>query len=464
MAVSRSTQPQSDTRPALPAPAGLLFGRQDELRALARLLSEPGPVTLTGLGGSGKTALALRLAHDLSAAFAGRVWWCDLSPLTDPALVPYTVAAALGLADSQAPIEAAQRFIGAAPGLLVLDNCEHVAAAAADLLHALMTACPGLRALATSLQPLGTPGEQTWRLGSLPVPAPNASLDQAGYTRLAEQPAIALFVARAKASAPAFELNERNAPLIAGICRRLEGLPLAIELAAARAGILSLEQILSHLDNSLALLDRAQPLAGGAARHRALRATLAWGYHLLTPDEQCLFRSLSVFSGSFTLESAAGVARAFAPTDIADSIRLDLLSGLVDKSMLVVIDLPARGLARYRMLEPVRIYARELLEAAGEGPATRDRQLDWAVALAETLAPQLIGAQAGAAITQVEADYDTLRAALRWSITSRQIEPGMRLAATLFRFWFNRGPLSEGRAWAEELLNAHIITNGASES
>lgn len=404
-------------------------------------LSEARLVTLTGAGGSGKTRLALHVAGSLAPRFTAGAWWCDLGPISDPAFVPQAVASALGLADVvRSPLAALTATIGPTPRLLVLDACEHLTVAVAALADALLRGCPGLRVLATSLQPLGVPGEQVWPVPPLPLPPTNLP-----PARLAEHPAVALFVARAMAAVPDFRLTVENAPLIAAICRRLEGLPLAIELAAAWSAVLGPEQIERRLTEGLAMPERG-PAAGATGRARTLTATLARGYNLLTTDEQRLFPCLSVFPGDFTLAMAAAVAGEDEETALAP------LAGLAHKSMVVVADLPARGPARYRLLEPVRIYARELLEEAGEGPTARDRHLDWATRLAEAAAGAPLGPISGEAMVRLTAEYDGLRAAMRWAVTTRQVEAGLRLVVALFRFWFNRGPLAEGRGWADELL------------
>lgn len=431
--------------PSAPTP---LIGRRREARAVQARLAEARLVTLTGAGGSGKTRLALHVATALAPRFAGGAWWCDLGPVSDPAFVPQTVAAALGVADTAgSPLAALTATIGPTPRLLVLDGCEHLTSAVAALADALLRGCPGLRILATSLQPLGVPGEQVWPVP--PLPLPPGDLPPA---RLAEHPAVALFVARAAAVAPGFCLTDENAPLIVAICRRLDGLPLAIELAAAWAGLLSLEQIERRLAEGLAVLGRGPATT---VQQRTLTATLAWGYSLLTADEQHLFRCLSVFSGGFTLEAAAVVAGA------DEDATLEPLAGLVRKSMVAVADLPARGPARYRLLEPVRAYARELLEEAGEGPTARSRHLGWAVALAEEAASRPLGPIGGEAMARLAAEYDGLRAALRWAVTARQVEAGLRLAVALFRFWFQQGPLGEGRGWADELLHLPEVADAA---
>ncbi|MCS6888465.1 MAG: tetratricopeptide repeat protein [Chloroflexus sp.] len=430
---------------APPAPPRL-FGRQRHARTLQARLSEARLVTLTGAGGSGKTHLALHVIHTLAARFPGGVWWCDLGPVADPAFVPYAVATAFGMADATESLAALMARIGPLPQVLVLDGCEHLITAVAGLVEGLLRGCAGLRILATSLQPLGVAGEVVYPLPPLPLPPDDLPLAQ-----LAAHPAIALFTARATAVNPSFRLTPEHAPLIISICRRLDGLPLAIELAAARAGLLSLEQIDRYLATSLAVLDN-QPARGSAARQRALGATLTWGYSLLTTAEQRLFRSLAVFPGSFTLEAAAAIASE------SESDTITLLAGLVRKSMVVVTELPARGSARYRLLEPVRLFAREQLDNAGETALTRDRHLAWAIALAEGASTQPLGPITGAAMARLAAEYDNLRAALRWAITTRQVVVGLRFVVALFRFWFNRGPLGEARHWADEVLHLPEIT------
>ncbi|OAN48467.1 hypothetical protein A6A03_07735 [Chloroflexus islandicus] len=422
--------------PNLP-PAPRLFGRQRHVHAIQALLSETRLVTITGAGGSGKSHLALHIAHSLMARFPDGVWWCELGPVADPSLAPYAVTTALGITEvTSSPITALIGRIGSLPCVLVVDGCEHLTTAIAGLVETLLRHCPGLHILATSLQPLGAAGEQLYPLPPLPPPP-----DDLPLSRLAAQPAVALFVARATAVAPAFRLTAENAPLIASLCRRLDGLPLAIELAAARAGLLSLAQLEHYVTESLAVLG-----SDSDAPRRTLTATLTWGYRLLSDAEQHLFRRLAVFPGSFTLAAAAAMAGASEP------VVLETLAGLVRKSMVVVSNLPAQGVARYRLLEPVRLFARDRLDEAGEMAIMRDRHLRWVLQLVEAASDQPLGPISGAAIARLAAEYDNLRAALRWVITSQQGEAGLRLIVALFRFWFQRGPLGEARHWIGEIL------------
>lgn len=428
-----------------------LIGRHRELRALAGRLGEARLVTLTGVGGSGKTLLALHAAQAARPRFPGGVWLCALGPVTDPALVPVSVATSLGVRSSVAdePLTYLASFFGGPAALLILDSCEHVLAAVAGLADALLERCPALALLATSLRPLGLPTEQRWPVGPLAAPP----RDDASASRIGAHPAVALFVARARASLPDFQLTDENAALVASICRRTAGLPLAIELAAARVGTLALEQIDQRLAGDMALLGRAgqRPFTRAAddRRHQTMRTTLAWGYALLGADEQRLLRMLSVFPSQFPL---TGVEALWC-MEPADRPLPDLVAGLVETGFVTTDSLPAYGEARYRLLDPVRHFAREELEQSGEAPAIRDRQLVWALSLAEALAPQLLGAGAEQAVIRLEQEYDSLRTALRWSISARRREAGMRLVSALFRFWFSHSAISEGRAWAEELLN-----------
>lgn len=423
--------------PNLP-PAPRLFGRQRHVHAIQALLSETRLVTITGAGGSGKTHLALHIAHSLMARFPDGVWWCELGPVSDPLLTPYTVTTALGITDvTSSPIAALISRIGSLSSVLLLDGCEHLTTAVAELAATLLRHCPNLRILATSLQPLGVTNEHLYPLPPLPLPPDGLPL-----TRLASHPAVALFVARATAVVPAFRLTVENAPLIASLCRRLDGLPLAIELAAARAGLLSLAQLDHYVAESLAVLGSDSD----SAQHRTLTATLAWGYSLLSDAEQQLFRRLAVFPSSFTLAAATSVAGASEP------VVLETLARLVRKSMVVVTELPTQGEARYRLLEPVRLFACDRLNDTGEMAAIRDHHLMWALELAEAASEQPLGPISGAAIARLAAEYDNLRAALRWVITSRQGEKGLRLIVALFRFWFQRGPLGEARHWIGQVL------------
>lgn len=387
----------------------------------------------------------------MRSRFPGSVWRCDLGPVADPALVPASVALSLGVRPSTADtfLTSLAAALDGPATLLVLNTCERVLAAVAHLVRVLLERCPNLVILAVSLQFLGLRAEQRWTLGPLATPP----LDDLSVARVGAYPAAALFVVRARAGLPDFQLTGENAALVASICRRTAGLPLAIEPAAARVGALSLEQIDQRLAADMALLggveqQRATHVADDR-RHWTMRATLAWGYALLDADERRLLRVLSVFPASFSL---SGI-EALWGGEPGDRSLPDLMAGLAETGFVVTDNLPAYGEARYRLLDLVRHFAREELERSGEAPAIRDWRLAWTLSLAETLAPQLLGARAAQAVARLELEYDSLRSALRWLILARRREAGMRLVHALFRFWFSYSAIGEGRAWAEELLN-----------
>ncbi len=458
--VGAATPPSLLHIPPLPVSLTTFIGREREVSALRDRLLDPHTrlLTLTGPGGTGKTRLALEVAALARAAFPDGVAFVPLAALTDPTLVLSTIARTLGLVESEAagrtPVETLAAALAGLRLLLLLDNLEQVAAAASQITEVL-TAAPGVMALATSRTRLNVRGERVAPVPPLGVPDPAASLRVDDLPRF---DAVRLFVERARDTRPDFALTERNAAPVAAICARLDGLPLAIELAAARIRHLPPAALLRRLDGSLALLtDGPRDLPG---RQQSLHETITWSYALLEEDGQTLFRRLSIFVGGCTPAAAAAVCRAVdgAPPDGDRREGLppdgDLLAGLVrlaDQSMLAVTE-QADGEPRFALLETMRVYALEQREAAGEDDALRRAHAAWRLALAEEAEPALTGADQDMWLERLEREHDNLRAALRWLRESDDGEAGLRLAAALWRFWHVRGHIGEGRAWLEELL------------
>jgi predicted ATPase/DNA-binding XRE family transcriptional regulator len=429
----------------LPRPATRLVGRDRELAQLRDLLigGEARLVTLTGPGGVGKTRLALAAAEELAARFGDGATFVSLAPIRDAALVVPTIAAALGLRESGGrPIEERlPEFLGAAELLLVLDNFEQVVAAAPDVAR-LLAAAPGVTALVTSRVVLRLSGEQEFPVA--PFAAPDPELGSNLPALLANE-AVTLFVLRSRSVKPDFALTEANAAAVAAVCARLDGLPLAIELAAARSKVLQPEGLLARLDRRLHVLTggaRDQPV-----RQQTIRDTVGWSYDLLTLEEQSLFNRLAVFAGGFTLEGGAAVMGGASPAFV-----LDLISSLVDKSLLV--SLPAvAGEPRFGMLETVREFGLERLEAAAELGSARDDHATYFLELAEKAWPAF-RERAGQEpwLERLEAERANLREALAWLDERGEVGALVRLAGALFWFWYIRGPLVEGRSWLERSL------------
>ncbi len=424
-------------------------GRDRERDELARLLADPVRrlLTLVGPGGIGKTRLGLQVAAELLPLHPDGVWLVQLADLSEPALVLQAVASELNVREQpDRPLLETLAFrLGPMHILLVLDNCEHLLDSCARLAHSLLAACPGLRILATSREPLHVAGEVSWLVPPLSLPdvkdLPSVE-DLAGYE------AIQLFVDRAQAVVPSFTVTSGNAPTIVQICHRLDGLPLAIELAAARVKVLSVVQIATRLDERFRLLvtsGRMHP-----TRQQTLKATLDWSHHLLSEQERLLFRRLAVFAGDFGLEGMEAVCSGRE----ADPVEtLDLLAGLVDKSLVVVEQKDGQE-RRYRLLETVRQYGLEKLRASGEEAQVGDAHLTWCLGLAEQSEPYLWGAAEAASLARLELEQDNLRAALQWSLEKGRTEENLRLAAKLAWYWYVRAHLREGRHWLEQALAA----------
>jgi non-specific serine/threonine protein kinase len=430
----------------LPPPRTPLIGRASEVAALRDLIArgETRLVTLTGVGGCGKTRLALQVAADLAGHFPGGAWLVELAPIADPALVSQALAAALGLQETAGVslLDLALRRLQRQPLLLVLDNCEHLVDACAALVERLLAACPALHILATSREPLQLAGERQWRVPPLATPDPH---DDDALANLAGYPAVQLFLARALDVVSTFHLTSATAPAVARICAHLSGLPLAVELAAARVRVLTVAQILDRLDDALRLLtggSRAAP-----TRQQTLRATLDWSYALLSPSEQAVFARLAVFAGGSDLDAAEAVCAGAA---VPSADMLDLLTRLVDKSLVLVEE--GAAAARYRLLEPVRQYALERLAASGDDERTRARHAAYYLALAEQAAPALRGPAQVAWLDRLDCEQDNLRAALRWAEAGGEAVAGLRLAVALAPFWDGRGQLTEGRRWLATFL------------
>jgi predicted ATPase/DNA-binding SARP family transcriptional activator/DNA-binding CsgD family transcriptional regulator len=429
----------------LPASLTSFVGRESALLEVKRLLAMTRLLTLTGAGGSGKTRLALEVGRELASTYADGVWLAELAALSDPTLMPRAVAAALGVREQ--PDRSVTRtlcnHLGSRQTLLVLDNCEHLVDAAAHFVKDLLCACPNLRVLASSREPLGLSGETIWPVPTLSLPDPEAEIS---VEALMGAEAVRLFVDRARSRLPGFELTQENARSVATICRELDGLPLAIELSTARMGALAVEQITERLEDSLKLLTGGDRTV--APRHQTLRATLDWSYELLSEPERRLFGRLSVFAGGWTLEAAEAVG---AGEGIEEGEVLDHLSRLVNTSM-VVIEVAEDGGLRYGMLEPVRQYGQELLAASGEADPVRRRHASWYFELAKEVEPWLRGARQEVWLQHLEREYGNLRAALGWALERGETELGLWFGGALGEFWYLSGHLSEGRRWLEAAL------------
>lgn len=436
------------------SPLTSFIGRRQEIVAVKQLLAQARLLTLTGAGGCGKTRLAVQTALELAEAdvFVDGVWWIELASLSDATFVPQSVARALGVsgAPDQPLIETLASFLKTRHLLLVIDNCEHLLKACAQLVETMLLAAPDVRILATSREPLAVAGETIWLTPSLSTPDPeHLSRPPADLlSDLAEYDAIHLFVERAASVRPTFALTRHNAAAVTRTCHRLDGIPLAIELAAARVNVLTVDQIAARLDNCMTLLASGSRTAL-LPRHRTLRATIDWSHDLLPDEERTLFRRLSALAGGFTLEAAEAIC---AEGGLAHEEILDVLSHLVNKS-LVVAETEERSEARYRLLEPIRQYAWEQLVESGEEALVRERHLNWFLALAEQAEAEWRGPSQKALLDQLETEHDNLRAALEWSNTDEdKTEARLRLAGALSWFWNVRGYLSEGRRWLEDAL------------
>ena len=434
---------------ALPAQSTRLIGREAEVAAVDARLCDPAVrlLTITGPGGVGKTRLALAVANRARDAFPDGVVFVDLSPLRDAGLVLPTIARALGApeTDTRPPEERIAAAVGDRALLLVLDNFEQLLDTAPKL-PPLLAACPRLTLLVTSRAALRLRDEHAWPVPPLATPPSDSPGD---LPALAEVPAVTLFVARARERLPDFALTPDNAAAVAAICRRLEGLPLAIELAAGRLPLLPPAALLARLDHALAVL------AGGPRdapqRQRTLRATLDCSHDLLNDGERALFRRLAVFVGGWTLEAAEAVC--------ADEHDVDVVEGLavlVDHSLVRPLPDGPAGEPRFQMLETVREYAAEQLADDPQADVTRRRHAEFFLALAERTAPELHRAQQALVLGRLEAELDNLRAALRWTVGARMWEPGLRLAAALHWFWIIRGHLAEGQQWSDQLLGGAV--------
>ncbi len=477
-------------RTNLPAQLTSFIGREKEIAAVKQLIA-PSPllveqfrqeggkgregvrlVTLTGPGGTGKTRLSLQVGADLLASFPDGVWFIEFAPLADPALVPQTMTAALGMREEAGRplLDTLTNYLRAKTALLILDNCEHLVEALAQLAEILLQACPNLRLLASSRESLGISGETVYRVPSLSIP-------DARHTppieTLMEYEAVHLFIERAQTALPSFTVTKDNLPAIAQACSRLDGIPLAIELAAARVNMLKVEQIAERLD------DRFRLLTGGSRtalpRQQTLQALIDWSYDLLSQPERTLLLRLSVFASGWILETAEkvcsnkdegksqkdeasskdGVLHPLAPDRMSSFILhpldiLDLLTQLINKS-LVVVDAENEGETRYRLLETVRQYARQKLAETSEGPNIRDQHLAYFLDLAERAEPQFGRPQVVGWLKRLEAEADNLRVALEWSLNCN-VQAGLQLAGALIWFWEIRGYVSDGLNWLSQLL------------
>lgn len=422
----------------LPSQLTSFVGREAETAAVKEILLQPEVrlLTIFGSGGFGKTRLALKIAEDLIDEYPDGAWFVDLSPLTDPQLVPQALAGVLGLKEQPwRPLtELITENLHTKKLLIILDNCEHLAQASANLCQALLQKCKFARILATSREPLGVPGETLYPLPALSLPGPRS---QPLHEIVDQSEAVRLFAERAASAQPNFTLTSANAPAVAMICQRLDGIPLAIELAAARMRAFSVEQIAERIEDRFRLLSAGSRTS--LPRQHTLRALIDWSYNLLTEQERLLFLRLSVFQGGWTLEAAEATCSGAGldPYDI-----FDLLARLVDRS-LVVVDEQETG-RRHRLLETIRQYAAEALNEIGQQATWRDRHLNTYLAFADEAEPKLRSAEDIIWMDLVARDHDNLRQAIDWAIQTGNSQAALGLCADLYYFWFRRGHIQEG--------------------
>jgi WD40 repeat protein/predicted ATPase len=442
----------------LPPARTTFVGRTGDLATLARVLdpttrSGTRLLTLSGVAGCGKSRLALAVAEAVLDAYQDGVWLVALAPLpaspaADPMAVAVAALTALGLHQQQGqdPLDTLVAHLRTRRPLLVLDNCEHVVTACAALATRLLAACPELQVLTTSQQALGCADETVWRVAPLAVPPqPTDALTAQEVQLLGQSDALQLFVERARSVRPGLALTTATAAQVVAICRQLDGLPLAIELAAARLGVLPLEEILVRLEDRFRLLRHGRH--SPADRHQALQATMNWSYDLLDPAEQALLRRLAVFAGGWELAAAEVVC---AGDVVPSEVVLELLDELLDRSLVYIADV--EGVPRYGLLETVRLYGLQQLEHAGETAVVREQHLAWCMALAEQSVPALQGPDQGTWLDRLARDLDNLRSALQWALDRGLTVLGLRLAGALGKFWLRAGHQREGQGWLAAVL------------
>ena len=430
----------------LPAQLTSFIGREKEMDEIKNLIAAQRIVTLTGSGGAGKTRLSLRVGSESLGQFPSGVWFVELAPVTNPALVPQTLLSIFNLREDshRTALEVLINFLRPKTLLLILDNCEHLIEACAGISEALLRACPKLKILASSREPLSIAGEVPYRVPSLVIPDPDhlPSLE-----KLSDVDSIRLFMERATTAKSDFKLTKDNASFVAQICFRLDGIPLAIELAAARVRMLSPEQIALRLDNCFRLLTGGSRTA--LPRQQTLRALIDWSYSLLSEPEKTLFRRLAVFVGGWTLEAAESVCgEERAGVDV-----LDLLTRLVDKSL--VFSEEARGEIRYRRLETIRQYSREKFFETDEVEVIRDHHLAFYVQFAEEAERQMRGPARRLWAKHLATEQDNLRASMEWGL-ARNPEGALRIAASLTIFWTAGGFSVEGFLWVQKAMMQHM--------
>jgi predicted ATPase/class 3 adenylate cyclase len=444
-----------ETPSNLPEELTTFVGRESEVDEARRILATTRLLTLTGPGGTGKTRLAIRVAAGLGSTFGDGVFFVDLAPLTDPGLVGATTARTLGLSEqAQRPIiELLKEHLESREILLVLDNFEHILAAG-EIVQELLTAAPRLKALVTSRSILNLYGEQEFAVPPLALPDPRSHADLA---LLSQYEAVALFIERARAAKPAFSITRETAPAVAEICVRLDGLPLAIELAASRIRMLEPAEILVRLQQHLPVL-----ATGGSnvpARQRTLRGAIEWSHQLLNTAEQALFARLTIFAGGCTIEAADAVCN---PSGELGLETIDGIAALVDQSLLR--QAADGGESRFAMLETIREYGRDRLAASGDIDAIGQRHLRHFKDLALVGERHFVGLDQAAWLDRFEREHDNVRAALRGAVNERHVDDGLQLAAALWRFWYQRGYLREGRAWLKELIGLQPDTASAARA
>ena len=428
-------------RSTIPTVLTSFVGRKRNITEIRRLLASSRLLTLTGAAGCGKTRLALRAATEVSAQYGDGVHWVELARLADPALLPQAIAKVLHVAEQpgRSTVEGLLDALHDKHLLLVLDNCEHVLSTCAQLVQTLLAA-PEVSILATSREPLGATGEMRYPVQPMALPPLTLQVHDMG-----QFDAIQLFVERARAILPDFTLTTDNAAVVATICRHLDGIPLAIELASARTNILTAEQISERLGDRFQLL-AASPMTH--THHHTLRSAIDWSYDLLTKQEQVMLGRLSIFAGSCSLSAAETIC---AGDGVERELVLELLSSLVNKSLMVAQTLQP-GEARYSLLETIRQYAQEKLLASGEWSVIHDRHLQYFLQLAEETAKKLSGQYQQLWLSYLEGEYDNIRAAMTWALESGRIEAGLRIANAIYQFWTIRDYVQEGLAWVERLL------------